>query len=154
MNRVKKLICSIVFFLAAMTAVNAATFVRLTISKVRKNTTGIQMSEFAVYDKLGNRMNLNLTKAAADTTAPDLAVGQFIVSHEGLNNQYASNLFDGNAGTKYYQNNNPSDANPHVFTMRFADAAEIGGYNFCSANDVDSRDPVSWTVETSDNGSD
>lgn len=154
MNRVKKLICSIVFFLAAMTAVNAATFVRLTISKVRKNTTGIQMSEFAVYDKLGNRMNLNLIKAAADTTAPDLAVGQFIVSHEGLNNQYASNLFDGKAGTKYYQNNNPSDASPHVFTMRFADAAEIGGYNFCSANDVDSRDPVSWTVETSDNGSD
>ena len=137
------------------TSAQAGTFIRFTISKVRTNATGIQMSELAVYDTQGERVNLNLTKAASGTTAPNLAVGQFIVSHEGSPaSQYAVYLFDGKTTTKYYHATNPSDASPRVFTMRLADAVEIGGYNFCSANDVNFRDPVSWTVETSDNGSD
>ena len=137
------------------TSVQAGTFIRFTIPKVRTNASGIQMSELAVYDTQGERVNLNLTKAAANTTAPNLAVGQFIVSHEGSPaSQYAVYLFDGKTTTKYYHATNPSDASPRVFTMRLADAVEIGGYNFCSANDVNFRDPVSWTVETSDNGSD
>ena len=156
----KKLAYGIV--LAAAVALGAAsaeagTFIRFSISAVRNTAgVGLQMSELAVYNKLGNRVNLNLTKSATSgATAADLAVGEFLVSHEATNASGLSpKMFDGDLATKYYRNYNPTAATPIVITMRLADGTEIGGYNFCTADDVSNRDPVSWKVETSDNGSD
>ena len=146
--------CALCIALAALSAANAGVWLRFTFTKVRTNSSGIQMSELAVYDKSGDRINLNLAKAASGTAAPNLAVGEFIVSHEGSNSsQQSPKLFDGDKTTKYYNNSNPSASSPRVFTMRLSDIVEIGGYSICSADDTIARDPVSWTVEVSADGS-
>ena len=153
---IRKLACGVVLSSAVAlcaASAEAGIWLRFTFTKVRTNNSGIQMTELAVYDKSGSRINRSITKAASGTAAADLAAGQYLVSHDGANtSQMADKLFDGNTATKYYNNSNPSTTSPRVFTMRLADSVEIGGYNICSGDDVTARDPVSWTVEVSADG--
>ena len=97
----KKLVCGVVCAAVALCAagVQAGVWLRFTFTKVR-SVTQIQMSELAVYDKFGCRVNLNLTKAAAGTAAEDLVEREFFVSHPGQVNNYETYLFDGKTTTK------------------------------------------------------
>ena len=153
MNMVKKLACGVVCAAVALGAANAeaGVWLRFTFTKVR-SVTQIQMSELAVYDKFGCRVNLNLTEAASGTVAEDLIEREFIVSHPGEVKNYETYLFDGKATTKYY--NSQFNTGPRTVTMRLDDGTNIAGYNICTGDDQTGRDPVSWTVELSSNGVD
>ena len=132
------------------------TYVRFSFTAVRNTAgTGLQVSELAVYDKQANRVNLGLVKAASGTATSDLSPGEYLVSHEATTSTgISTQMFDGDPATKYYRNTNPTTASPLTVTMRLANGTEIGGYNFRTADDVSNRDPVSWKVETSENGVD
>ncbi len=56
------------------------------------------------------------------------------------------NLVDGNAGKKWL------DFNKGAAVFDFTDATQIDSYSFTTANDAIERDPVSWTLEGSDDG--
>lgn len=133
---------------------SAGVYVRLTITKARSGTA-MQTAEFAVYDTSGTRVNLDLEKAGVNVNIAELSVGQYTVdfADNSQYNEVSTKLFDGNTGTKLYWSN-VSASNPISITMRLGDAVSVGGYNFCTANGMDYRDPVSWTVEYSRNGVD
>ncbi|MBR2939628.1 MAG: hypothetical protein IKC15_07220 [Kiritimatiellae bacterium] len=128
----------------------------------------LQLSEFALYNWQGERVNSPLTVVADGTAATDLAVGQasgyvagglsgnpFSNSSEGL-----VNLFDKSTGTKLFRTANVT-LNPAtestwiVITMRLAANTKPVAYNLATANDsVVSRSPTGWIVECSTNGVD
>ena len=82
---IRKFVRGFVFSFAAMVAASASAGVYVRFSFTAVRSPGMfQMSELAVYDKLANRLNLNLTKlTTSGATAADLDVGQYILSHEG-----------------------------------------------------------------------
>ena len=128
----------------------------------------LQLSEFALYNWQGERVNSSLTVEADGTVATNLAVGQasgyvagglsgnpFSNSFEGL-----VNLFDKSTGTKLFRSANVT-LNPAtestwiVITMRLAANTKPVAYNLATANDsVGSRSPTGWIVECSTNGVD
>ena len=130
--------------------------------------TALQLSEFALYNWQGDRVNSPLTVVADGTVATNLAVGQasgyvagglsgnlFSNSSEGL-----VNLFDKSTGTKLFRSANVT-LNPAtestwiVITMRLAANTKPVAYNLATANDsVGSRSPTGWIVECSTNGVD
>lgn len=144
-------VCFLAF--AAVFAAQAGVWLRFTFTKVR-SVTQIQMSELAVYDKFGSRVNFNLTEAASGTAAEDLVEREFFVSHPGQVNNFETYLFDGKTTTKYYYSVAPSATDPRIVTMRLDDGTNIAGYNICTGDDQSGRDPVSWTLELSSNGVD
>ena len=150
----KKLAYGIVLSVALGAAsAEAGVWLRFTFTKVR-SVAQIQMSELAVYDKFGSRVNLNLTEAASGTAAEDLVEREFFVSHPGQVNNFETYLFDGKTTTKYYYSVAPSATDPRIVTMRLDDGTNIAGYNICTGDDQSGRDPVSWTLELSSNGVD
>ncbi len=155
MKIIKKLVCGVVCAAVALGAASAeaGVWLRFTFTKVR-SATQIQMSELAVYDKFGCRVNLTLTEAVSGTAAEDLVEREFFVSHPGQVNNYETYLFDGKKTTKYYYSTVPSVSDPKIVTMRLDDGTNIAGYNICTGDDQSGRDPVSWTVELSSNGVD
>ena len=129
----------------------------------------LQLSEFALYNWQGERVNSSLTVVADGTVATNLAVGQasgyvedglsgdrpFNFIYEGL-----PNLFDNSTGTKMFRTTNVA-LNPAaestwvVFTMRLAANTKPVAYNLATGNDsVGSRSPTGWIVECSTNGVD
>ena len=80
MNMVKKLACGVVCAAVALGAASAeaGVWLRFSFTKVR-SVAQIQMSELAVYDKFGSRVNLNLTEAASGTAAEDLVEGALLL---------------------------------------------------------------------------
>lgn len=68
MKIIKKLVCGVVCAAVALGAASAeaGVWLRFTFTKVR-SVTQIQMSELAVYDKFGCRVNLTLTEAVSGT---------------------------------------------------------------------------------------
>ena len=129
----------------------------------------LQLSEFALYNWQGERVNSSLTVVADGTVATNLAVGQasgyvedglsgdrpFNHIYEGL-----PNLFDNSTGTKMFRTTNVA-LNPAaestwvVFTMRLAANTKPVAYNLATANDsVGTRSPTGWIVECSTNGMD
>ena len=129
----------------------------------------LQLSEFALYNWQGERVNSSLTVVADGTVATNLAVGQasgyvedglsgdrpFNYIYEGL-----PNLFDNSTGTKMFRTTNVA-LNPAaestwvVFTMRLAANTKPVAYNLATANDsVGTRSPTGWIVECSTNGMD
>lgn len=128
----------------------------------------LQLSEFALYNGQGERVNSPLTVVADGTAATNLAVGQasgyvagglsgnpFSNSSEGL-----VNLFDKSTGSKLYRAANvtltpATESTWIVITMRLAATAKPVAYNLATANDsVNGRSPTSWIVECSTNGVD
>ena len=133
---------------------------RFTIMKNKGNIDVTQISELALYDADGQRRNVGLT-AHGTTNVVDLAPGQFATPADypvGSAGESADKLFDNATSTKWCANNNtPSVGSPatyRVVVMRLAASSpEITAYNLCTANDVPDRDPVTWTLEGSLDGS-
>ena len=109
-------------------------YFRWTPTKLRDNATGImQASEFQFIDNGVPRSLVGVT-----------------VTNPGGNNPGAEGpdkLIDLDTGSKWLSFN---ILTPLVF--QFPAPVTIDTYNFATANDVDGRDPVSWTFEGSING--
>ena len=173
MNRIGKLACSFVCLavLAAPVAVQAAgekgCWTRVRFQKTNGGKA-LQLSEFALYNWQGERVNSPLTVVADGTAATDLAVGQasgyvagglsgnpFSNSSEGL-----VNLFDNSTATKLFRTANVTldparESTWIVLTMRLAANTKPVAYNLATANDsVAGRSPTAWIVECSTNGVD
>jgi hypothetical protein len=153
---------------AAQAAAENGCWARVRFQKTNGYGKDLQLSEFALYNWQGERVNSSLTVVADGTAATDLAVGQasgyvaggisrspFSNSSEGL-----VNLFDKSTGTKLFRTANVT-LNPAtestwiVITMRLAANTKPVAYNLATANDsVGSRSPTGWIVECSTNGVD
>ena len=171
---IRKFVCGLVCLaafavsFAAQAAAENGCWARVRFQKTNGNGKDLQLSEFALYNWQGERVNSSLTVVADGTAATDLAVGQasgyvaggisrspFSNSSEGL-----VNLFDKSTGTKLFRTANVT-LNPAtestwiVITMRLAANTKPVAYNLATANDsVGSRSPTGWIVECSTNGVD
>jgi len=131
---------------------------RFTLMKNRSNVNVTQLSELALYDVSGQRQNVGLV---AGTSVTALLPGQFATPEAystGSPTESTDKLFDQSPATKWCLNKNvPVVDNPathRIVVMRLPEnAPEIVSYNLCTANDDPGRDPVTWTLEGSMDGS-
>lgn len=63
-----------------------------------------------------------------------------------------SKLVDGNLNTKALDLNFVANSNVTNFIFQFGSAKAFNGYRWATANDEESRDPKSWTIAGSNNG--
>ena len=127
---------------------------RLSITGNRTNAyNSVQLSELALYDAQGNRVNGNLAFNAKDKSATSLAAGEMTAIYGSKGGSEAPDkLTDGNLSTKggLYTN-----VKPNPITMRLAESfasSKVFSYALASANDHAERDPASWTLEASTDG--
>ena len=134
---------------------------RFTVKKTKGASAVMQFSELALYGSDGQRWNTNLVKGVDTAT---LEPGQwaeppgYAYTGTGETTERPDKLFDNNTGTKWCLINNtmsPDSSNTwRTVVMRLPDAApEITAYNLCTANDDPPRDPATWTLEGSLDGS-
>ena len=136
------------------------TWFRFTIKENYQATNVMQLSEFALYSTDGLRRNVNLTDRGTDVAG--LQPGQFACPTSyavggGAGSESVDKLFDNNSATKWCLINNvptlTNSASWRTVVMRLSsDTPEIVGYNLCSANDVEARDPTTWSLECSSDG--
>ena len=77
------------------------------------------------------------------------------VTNPGGNNpagELPANLYDNNLTTKALDFNIKT-LNVSIFLYTFSTAQTFTGYRWATANDSDDRDPITWTVEGSNNNS-
>ncbi len=119
-------------------------YLKWTINKL-KNTTGIcQMSELYLYDSFGNKISWDSNT----------------VVHAPSKASYPSNegpemIIDDDIDTKFCLLNFSiftSDGMDIIFELPAK--LNIFKYSYVTADDSEERDPVSWTLSTSDNGTD
>ena len=143
------------------------TFYRVTFTQMQKDHwgTAFQLSELALYDAAGNRINLNLSERDAGTAATALRPGEFAC---GATNTYGSaketavKLFDGDETTKFCPGGAITSADgmlskPYSLTLRLADSTPAAAYNFRTATregnpDDARRRPAGWKIEFSFDG--
>ncbi len=93
----------------------------------------------------------SLIRRERDVTAQ----GAISVSHENNGgsgaNEGSPKLVDNNTATKYLTQNYTSGM---WFQLTFPTAKMLGAYTFTSGNDADTRDPKTWRLEASNNGTD
>lgn len=128
-------------------------FYRFTPIATRPGADGHQLSEFSFFHN-GTELNLFATNAPApqangSTGTNDNLVNVIVTNPGGAGNaaETAPMLVDGLTSTKLLDRR----VKPIVF--EFEQAVAIDSYRFSTANDVDLRDPVKWTLEGSDDGS-
>lgn len=156
---------------AKVTVTNASTSViyyRLTFLAVEPtDETSMQLSELALYDAAGNRVNVGLSERTAGIAASALGPGEFTCGGTysyGALTETAVNLFDDDATTKvcfrYVKSKSERSmmSEPRIIVMRLPDgAAKVASYNFRTAGaevqDIYSqRRPVTWKFEWSFDG--
>lgn len=104
-------------------------YFRFTTTKLRSGPD-IQLSEFRF--RLGTTLVTGATPTAPGGNSP---------ANEGV-----ANLVDGSLTTKWFSSVNA----PLVFT--FSAPVTVDNYSFATGNDSEGRDPVSWTLEGSEDG--
>ena len=114
-------------------------YLRFTINSIRGATGATQLSIFNLLDANDNRMSW----AGATATA----------STPGFNNEGAENILDNQTSTKYCANYTSGmyitiDAG----SGNGFDLAIYNKYQWYTANDEPARDPVSWIISASNNG--
>ena len=68
-------------------------------------------------------------------------------------NETPPNLVDNNLTTKWLDLNFVTNGNVSTIVFQFSGAKTFTGYRWATANDFESRDPKSWTLAGSNNGS-
>ena len=143
----------------------AFTYYRLCFKGKRSSSNEqFELSELALYDDAGNRINLNLTNAGNYGTVTGLAAGTFTFIKNGTSawvndaghNEAPERLFDGNVATKMYAGMKPTASSYPFIAMRLANgAAPVAAYNLATGNDT-SANPgrllISWSLEGSMDG--
>lgn len=66
--------------------------------------------------------------------------------------ELAVQLFDGDAGTKWYAGDSHANTRPLWIQWKYNQPFTANGYTLTSANDVPGRDPRSWTLSGSNDG--
>ena len=108
-------------------------YIRWTITAIRTPASNaVQASEFNLIDGVTN-VNMSGATMSAD---PAGAFGS------GDN---ANNLKDANTATKWVVNTGATPL-PHIITFDMGTVTAFTAYRWATANDVEGRDPVSWTV--------
>ena len=108
-------------------------YIRWTITANRSNPGATQASDFNI------RFNTtNIGMASSTVTAPGVAPGGAPVT----------NLKDGNVNTKWAF----TEALPKSAIFDMGSIVIFNGYRWFTANDVPDRDPVSWIVSGSNDG--
>lgn len=120
-------------------------YIRWVITKVEGNppTYGwaVQASEFVIYDKYGNRIYYPVESVATATP---------YVGHPNASFQYADKLIDNDTNNgKFYD---PTTL-PVTVQIDISKPVSIGYYGYYTAEDDFNRDPVSWEVYLSKDGS-
>ena len=122
-----------------------------------------ELSELALYDAGGNRINLNLSNAGVNASG-SLTAGSFSFVKNGTSawvrdaghNEAPEKLFDGNVGTKMYAGMKPTASSYPYIAMRLTDgAAPVAAYNLATGNDTannPNRLLVSWSLDGSMDG--
>ena len=170
----RKFVCGLVCLaafavsFAAQAAGEKGCWTRVRVQKTNGGGKDLQLSELALYNWQGERVNSPLTVVADGTVATNLAVGRATGYVEGGLNGSSfsgttdglSSLFDNKTSTKMYRKANvalapATESTWIVITMRLAANAKPAAYNLATANDmVDLRSPTHWIVECSTNGVD
>jgi hypothetical protein len=119
------------------------TYWKWNITGARGPTTMIQAAEFT-FQKNG---------------VSDAMTGVTVSNPGGSNpgGEEPSKLSDGNTNTKWLDfnfsgnNSTPSSGNS-TFIWQFNTAKSFDGYTWYTANDADNRDPITWTISASKDG--
>jgi hypothetical protein len=106
-------------------------YVRWVITAVRTPGSGTQASEFVLQ-------NAGVDISMTGTTVTSSEAGS-------PGNQLPAQLVDGNLATKFYTGNGPTI----TLTFDLGSVKTFTGYRWATAEDVNERDPVSWTVQIS-----
>ena len=126
-------------------------------------TKWIRMSEIALYDATGTRINLGLTPCTATTDLADMGSGtckpggRFCMG-DSFDVSVLSYMFDGKDTSELstWINANPDDAQAwtwgYVYMRLPENAAPLVSYNLCSTQNNPSSMLVSWALEGSDDG--
>lgn len=69
-------------------------------------------------------------------------------------NQKVTNLFDGNAGSKWFSDKGFAKSFPCFISWEYAKPLEVKSYSLTSGNDMPARDPKAWNLYGSKNGKD
>lgn len=110
---------------------DAYKFYRFITTKARSSNVGVQLSEFDFYFN-------GIAQNPVNVTNPE---GSFKSS------ETPPNLIDNRTSTKWYSNIGGA------LIFEFGSSIQIDGYSFATANDVIARDPISWRIEGSEDGS-
>lgn len=142
-----------------------AKFFRFTVKAVGNGTTGTRaISELALYDMQGKRLNVGLSSAGWNVSAASLAAGSFTWKYHWTGSydggtSHEEMMFDEDLSTRLsgwgWDTQNPSSPETWlVWTMRLADdAAPVASYNFAPFGTPGSSScPVNWLVEASKDG--
>lgn len=143
--------------LVANSSGGAYRYLRWTITATRPDgqhiNTGMQISEFALYDKNGTRLALTDASVLHDgNKTSNIPDGQFTKGEK------VANLFDQNVSTKWYfgggegATTSLSSGGIHVVFDLGTTPLEVARYAFATANDANGRDPYSWTIAGSQDG--
>ncbi len=128
-------------------------FYRFTPVAARRNLDGYQLSEFAFFhnNEELNLLAVNNPGQFLGSTGTEDNLRFVVVTNPGGSvpadaPEGAVQLVDGNTATKFLDRR----SQPVIFG--FEEPVAIDSYRFTTANDNESRDPVRWTLEGSDDG--
>ena len=129
------------------TAPSSIRYYKIVITKLRSTpaSSAIQMSEWYLYDTNQNKY----TYPTGTTITTTLA---------GSSSESIEKLIDNNTGTKYCSTRwGSSQTGECTIEIDLGEGNEINlgnypYYSYCTANDSDSRDPISWTIYCSADG--
>ena len=142
-----------------------AKYFKFEINRTAGDNGCVQMTELALYDAAGSRVNGNLTLADG-FDARNLSAGTCCAANEASQGnppygETVEKLFDGSADTKwccpdtwlYSDEQHQNPANWRTICMRLADdAAPVVSYRIQAGNDVWERDPSGWVLYMSSDG--
>lgn len=109
---------------------------RINITDVRSPEDGMQMAEFRFQFH-----GVNITIFGGTVTAPGSTPGGIVENVE--------RLFSGNLDEKFY---NVLSTGVTDIRVDLVNARSFTGYQWATANDVPARDPKSWTIQASNDG--
>ena len=122
-------------------------YYRFTTTKVRDYTQDLPtwpvgMVQFAELEFLYNGTRVNYTGATATNPGGVNPTGE--TPAQGIDNNTATKFLDqsGNGGAT-------GSTISWKFVIDFGSPRTVDAFRFCTANDVDGRDPVRWTMEGS-----
>lgn len=119
------------------------TYLKWTITKLRNSTSIFQASEFNIY-------NRDKQKIAWENSSVYVSSNASYSSSEG-----PEKLIDNNASTKLCVTNFSTFSNTGMdIFFEISKDINVFYYSYTTANDSDERDPVSWKLYRSENGTD
>ena len=121
---------------------------RLTLTSTKSPTQCVQLSEFSVWGDQAVQLKIPTSAIKSATFSYDGTWGY------GSAGENEPNLYDGTGKKLCVNSFDPNDLSnkPLVITFEMTDPIAVGSYSFTTANDAKERDPSSWTLFGSNDG--